>query len=82
MEWSMIVLSFVMSAAYLGGIVSFLRSKDSVGWELIFSTPYLENCVEKMALNAKVSSSSLGDKMLAVSSGKSLNVVTIIQGQI
>lgn len=44
------------------------RSKDSVGWELIFSTPYLENCVEKMALNAKVSSSSLGDKMLAVSS--------------
>ena len=78
----MMVLSFVTSTAYLGGIVSFLRSKDSVGWELIFSTPYLENCVEKMALNAKVSSSSLGDKMLAVSSGKSLNVVTIIQGQI
>lgn len=78
----MMVLSFVTSAAYLGGVVSFLRSKDSVGWELIFSTPYLENCVEKMALNAKVSSSSLGDKMLAVSSGKSLNVVTIIQGQI
>lgn len=62
--------------------VSFFRSKDSVGWELIFSTPYLENCVEKMALNAKVSSSSLGDKMLAVSSGKSLNVVTINQEQI
>ncbi|XP_015756607.1 PREDICTED: BTB/POZ domain-containing protein KCTD3-like [Acropora digitifera] len=54
------------------------RSKDSVGWELIFSTPYLENCVEKMALNAKVSSSSLGDKMLAVSSGKSLNVVMLV----
>ena len=48
------------------------RSKDSVGWELIFSTPYLEHCVEKMALNAKVSSSSLGDKMLAVSSGELL----------
>lgn len=44
------------------------RSKDSVGWELIFSTPYLVHCVEKMALNAKVTSSSLGDKMLAVSS--------------
>lgn len=43
------------------------RSKDSVGWELIFSTPYLKHCVEKMALNAKVTSSSLGDKMLAVS---------------
>jgi len=40
-----------------------------VGWELIFSTPYLKNCVEKMALNAKVTSSSLGDKMLAVSAG-------------
>lgn len=38
--------------------------------------------MEKMALNAKVSSSSLGDKMLAVSSGKSLNVVTINQEQI
>ena len=45
------------------------RSKDSVGWELIFSTPYLHNTVERMALNAKVSSSSFGDKMLAVSSG-------------
>ena len=45
------------------------RSKDSVGWELIFSTPYLQNHVERMALNAKVTSSSLGDKMLAVSSG-------------
>lgn len=78
----MIVLSFVTSASYLSVNVSFFRSKDSVGWELIFSTPYLENCVEKMALNAKVSSSSLGDKMLAVSSGKSLNVVTIIQEQI
>lgn len=44
------------------------RSKDSVGWELIFSTPYLHNTVERMALNAKVSSSSFGDKMLAVSS--------------
>ena len=40
-----------------------------MGWELIFSTPYLKNCVEKMALNAKVTSSSLGDKMLAVSAG-------------
>ena len=77
-----IVLSFVLSASYLSVDVSFFRSKDSVGWELIFSTPYLENCVEKMALNAKVSSSSLGDKMLAVSSGKSLNVVTINQEQI
>ena len=28
------------------------------------------HCVEKMALNAKVTSSSLGDKMLAVSSGE------------
>ena len=77
-----IVLSFVLSASYRSVDVSFFRSKDSVGWELIFSTPYLENCVEKMALNAKVSSSSLGDKMLAVSSGKSLNVVTINQEQI
>ena len=82
MRWLTIVLSFVLSASCLSVNVSFFRSKDSVGWELIFSTPYLENCVEKMALNAKVSSSSLGDKMLAVSSGKSLNVVTINQEQI
>lgn len=51
-------------------LLSVCRSKDSVGWELIFSTPYLVHCVEKMALNAKVTSSSLGDKMLAVSSGE------------
>ena len=82
MRWLTIVLSFVLSARCLSVNVSFFRSKDSVGWELIFSTPYLENCVEKMALNAKVSSSSLGDKMLAVSSGKSLNVVMINQEQI
>lgn len=82
MRWLTKVLSFVLSAPCLSVNVSFFRSKDSVGWELIFSTPYLENCVEKMALNAKVSSSSLGDKMLAVSSGKSLNVVMINQEQI
>ena len=50
-------------------LIIYCRSKDSVGWELIFSTPYLKNCVENMALNAKVTSSSLGDKMLAVSAG-------------
>lgn len=66
------ILKYLFWRAFKGKpwpFVSF-RSKDSVGWELIFSTPYLENCVEKMALNAKVTSSSLGDKMLAVSSGK------------
>ena len=36
------------------------------------------HCVEKMALNAKVSSSSLGDKMLAVSSGELGQVHTCV----
>lgn len=35
---------------------------------MVFISPYLENCVEKMALNAKVSAGSLGDRMVAVSS--------------
>jgi len=61
--------SWFLHVSYLIMADCFFRSKDSVGWELIFFTPYLENCVEKMALNAKVTSSSLGDRMLAVSSG-------------
>jgi len=35
----------------------------------VFVSPYLEHCVEKMALNAKVSGGSSGDRMVAVSSG-------------
>lgn len=45
------------------------RLKDSTGWDRIFTTPYLEQCVERVALNSKVTAGSLGDRMLAVSSG-------------
>ena len=31
------------------------RLKDSVGWQLVFTSPYIEHAIERVALNAKVS---------------------------
>ena len=45
------------------------RVKESRGWELVFTTPYLERPPQKIAVNAKVIGNGLGDKMLAYSTG-------------
>jgi hypothetical protein len=50
------------------------RLKDTAEWIMVFISPYLENCVEKMALNAKVSAGTLGDRMVAVSSGSKIRL--------
>ena len=41
-------------------------AKESKGWELIYTTPPLEKVPSCIALNARVTAASLGDKMLAV----------------
>ena len=46
------------------------RVKESRGWELMFTTPYLDKPPQKIAVNAKVISNGLGDKMLAYSTGR------------
>ena len=45
------------------------RVKESRGWELMFTTPYLDRPPQKIAVNAKVIGNGLGDKMLAYSTG-------------
>ncbi|XP_043931793.1 BTB/POZ domain-containing protein KCTD3-like isoform X2 [Protopterus annectens] len=46
------------------------RMKESSGWQQVFSSPRLDWVIERVALNAKVLSGSLGenDKMVAVAS--------------
>ena len=46
------------------------RVKESRGWELMFTTPYLDKPPQKIAVNAKVIGNGLGDKMLAYSIGR------------
>ena len=45
------------------------RVKESCGWELMFTTPYLDRPPQKIAVNAKVIGNGLGDKTLAYSTG-------------
>lgn len=46
--------------------------KDSSGWQLIFTSPYIENCIERTAINAKIGSGS--DKMVAISYGNQVRL--------
>ena len=54
------------------------RVKESRGWELVFTTPYLERPPQKIAVNAKVIGNGLGDKMLAYSTGTYVSVIIIL----
>ena len=46
--------------------LNFFSAKESKGWELIHTTPPLERRPQCIALNARVTATSLGDKILAV----------------
>ncbi|XP_045132172.1 BTB/POZ domain-containing protein KCTD3-like isoform X2 [Portunus trituberculatus] len=51
--------------------VTCYRNKDSTGWQLAFTSPYIDQLIERVALNAKLSPPSqggeAGQKMLAIS---------------
>ncbi|EDV23638.1 uncharacterized protein TRIADDRAFT_63984 [Trichoplax adhaerens] len=47
---------------------------ETSGWQLGFTSPYLANFAEKMALNVRVIGGSLGDKMIAVASGSQIRL--------
>ncbi|KAK3871916.1 hypothetical protein Pcinc_022980 [Petrolisthes cinctipes] len=51
--------------------VTCYRNKDSTGWQLAFTSPYIDQLIERVALNAKLSPASqggeAGHKMLAIS---------------
>lgn len=57
------------AVAYAQFVVCY-RMKESSGWQQVFSSPRLDWVIERVALNAKVLSGSLGenDKMVAVAS--------------
>ena len=50
-------------------VLVYCRVKESRGWELVFTTPYLDKPPQKIAVNAKVIGNGLGDKMLAYPTG-------------
>jgi hypothetical protein len=57
--------------------VCILCAKESKGWELIYTTPPLERVPSCIALNARVTAASLGDKMLAVVLGHEIKIWSI-----
>lgn len=52
------------------------RLKDSSGWQLVFTSPYIEHCIERIAINAKMGSGSAGEatKMVAISYGSQVRL--------
>ncbi|XP_075721877.1 SH3KBP1-binding protein 1 isoform X3 [Rhipicephalus microplus] len=65
--------------------VSCYRLKDSTGWQLAFTSPYLEPVIERIALNAKVVTTASaqapesGAKMLAVAYSSQVRLWSIAQ---
>lgn len=58
------------------------RIKESSGWQQVFSSPYLDWAIERVALNAKVVGGPHGDKdkMVAASSESSIILWSIQDG--
>uniref|UniRef100_A0A4W3JWU1 BTB/POZ domain-containing protein KCTD3 n=1 Tax=Callorhinchus milii TaxID=7868 RepID=A0A4W3JWU1_CALMI len=68
-------------AAYAHFVVCY-RIKESSGWQQVFTSPYLDWAIERVALNAKVVGGPLGDKdkMVAVASESSIILWSIQDG--
>ncbi|XP_067845006.1 BTB/POZ domain-containing protein KCTD3 isoform X2 [Heptranchias perlo] len=67
--------------AYAHFVVCY-RIKESSGWQQVFTSPYLDWTIERVALNAKVVGGPLGDKdkMVAVASESSIILWSIQDG--
>lgn len=59
-----------ISVAYAHFVVCY-RLKDSSGWQQVFTSPYIDDCIERIAINAKIGSTGAGEasKMVAISYG-------------
>lgn len=61
------------------------RFKDAGGWQLVFTSPWIENHIDRTALNARMSSSgqnqsqssSSETKMIALASGSTIRLWAI-----
>lgn len=63
--------------------VTCYRLKDSTGWQLIFTSPYIESTIERIGINAKVNLSSADQtpsKMIAISYGSQIRLWGINEG--
>lgn len=58
------------------------RIKESSGWQQVFTSPYLDWTIERVALNAKVVGGPHGDKdkMVAVASESSIILWSVQDG--
>lgn len=55
----------------------FCRLKDSSGWQHAFTSPHIESCIERVAINAKMGQGSGGEaatKMVAISYGSQVRL--------
>nr|XP_057945296.1 BTB/POZ domain-containing protein KCTD3 [Doryrhamphus excisus] len=68
-------------AAYAHFVICY-RIKESTGWQQVFSSPYLDWTIERIALNAKVVGGPHGDKdkMVAAASESSIILWSIQDG--
>lgn len=82
---------FILISVYLTTILSwclkemhnfvvlfcFTRLKDSSGWQHAFTSPHIENCIERIAINAKMGQAGGGEassKMVAISYGSQVRL--------
>ncbi|XP_063221701.1 BTB/POZ domain-containing protein KCTD3 isoform X2 [Bacillus rossius redtenbacheri] len=57
--------------------VACYRLKDSSGWQHVFTSPHIESCIERIAINAKMGQGGGGElssKMVAISYGSSVRL--------
>lgn len=64
--------------AYAHFVVCY-RLKDSSGWQLVFTSPYIESCIERVAINSKVGQNSgavdaSSTRMVAISYGNQIRL--------
>ncbi|GAB0100493.1 BTB/POZ domain-containing protein KCTD3 [Sergentomyia squamirostris] len=66
-----------ISVAY-AHFVTCYRLKDSSGWQQVFTSPYIEVAIERIAINAKVNVTTSGEqtqsKMVAISYGSQIRL--------
>lgn len=63
--------------------VACYRVKDSNGWQLVFTSPYIDSTIERIAINSKVNMSTgeaIPSKMVAISYGSQIRLWSIQEG--
>jgi hypothetical protein len=78
--WYIDLYSFCLLLHYVSILSN--RIKESSGWQQVFTSPYLDWTIERVALNAKVVGGPHGDKdkMVAVASESSIILWSVQDG--